>query len=111
MKVTTVFEVPESWRCPHCDRSVVVKRNGELWKHRTRPGRTSPFCVGSSWLVPTWYPLQVATPTIRAEAANDVARRWTACAFTDLELPTSLAEALDRLAVAYGFLPVLDVDE
>jgi hypothetical protein len=37
------------------------------------------------------------------DLARDVAQRWTATDFANLELPLSLAEALDRLALAYGF--------
>lgn len=60
----------------------------------------------------------VSPPTVReeaerwmpgAEAANrddlarDVAYRWVKTEFVDLGMPLSLAEALDRLAVSYGF--------
>lgn len=41
----------------------------------------------------------------RDDLARDVAQRWSETEFVDLQMPLSLAEALNRLAVAYGLKP------
>lgn len=68
----------------------------------------------------------VSPPTVREEAerwmpgaeaahrddlARDVAHRWVKTEFENLQMPLSLAEALDRLAVSYGFPSRWEEDE